>query len=142
MPSHRRTAHSAIALALALAVCGPAQAAQDRRSIDPHDNTATVAPSPETTSSDVQDLRSPDARDAANPTQDLRSPDARDVARRTAEPPPAARPVRIVTVAPDGFDWGDAAIGAAGTLGVVLLTAGAGTALARRRTEDPPIATT
>ena len=80
----------------------------------------------------AQDLRSPDARDAAL-TQDLRSPDARDAATRAPvghEPIPAPRIVRIT---PDQFDWGDAGIGAGGTLGLLLVATGAGMALVRRR---------
>jgi hypothetical protein len=95
------------------------------------------------------DLGSPDARDAvatsaAPPAQDLRSPDARDAGRPDPEPVPGLptfplNPEPIVTPAPVAanapsaeFQWGDAAIGAAGTLGVVLLLAGA-TALITRR---------
>ena len=78
------------------------------------------------------DLRSPDARDVstrtATPT-DLRSPDARDVTR-----PRTAVPLRIVTAADDGFDWTDAAIGAAGALGLALLLTGGAATIARRRT--------
>jgi hypothetical protein len=87
----------------------------------------------------AQDLRSPDARDAAEhmgiydlgvtPTQDLRSPDARDAAR-DAQPfsTPATPPVADVTPATEsGFDWGDAGIGAAVML--ALLTIGAGSLL-------------
>jgi hypothetical protein len=90
-----------------------------------------------------QDLRSPDARDAAErPTyadgpgaityRDLRSPDARDAAegyRPALEPqPPVDEPS-----SPDGFDWVSAAIGAAvgtGLLIALIVTVGG---LARRR---------
>jgi hypothetical protein len=78
-----------------------------------------------------QDWRSPDARDAGQPKvviQDLRSPDARDVADH--------RPVvaaRVIDVSSGGFDWGDAAIGAGGTVGIVLVLAGAGLTVTRRR---------
>jgi hypothetical protein len=83
-----------------------------------------------------QDLRSPDARDAAQPTkQDLRSPDARDAADPAPRVPAPAAPVRIVQATPDGFDRGDAAIGAGVAMGLVLLTAGSGFALTRRRRE-------
>jgi hypothetical protein len=73
----------------------------------------------------AQDLRSPDARDAARQAtvQDLRSPDARDAA------------ARIVQVSPGGFDWGDAAIGAGGALGLILVLSGGTFAVARRRAE-------
>ena len=81
----------------------------------------------------AQDLRSPDARDVAQPkvvVQDLRSPDARDVATRA---PHAIAPARVIDSSPSGFDWGDAAIGAGGAAGLVLLIAGTGTAVMRRR---------
>ena len=73
-----------------------------------------------------QDLRSPDARDAAlqaeqfSPAttyQDLRSPDARD-AGRVASPAPEA----VSSPSSDGFNWGYLAIGA----GALLLLAGVG----------------
>ena len=90
-----------------------------------------------------QDLRSPDARDAARPIvqngQDLRSPDARDAARLVA---PTEAPVPAVPLdpAPDGFGWGDAGIGAAGTLGIVLALAGiAGLTGHQRRRVDAPV---
>jgi hypothetical protein len=78
-----------------------------------------------------QDLRSPDARDAAAATPtpvDLSSPDARDVTR-----PRTIVPVRVVTVADDGFGWNDVAIGAGGAFGLTLLLAGGVSLAARRR---------
>jgi hypothetical protein len=45
-----------------------------------------------------------------------------------------AAPSRIVTASgAGGFDWGDAAIGGGGTLGLALLLAGGGVAVTRRR---------
>jgi hypothetical protein len=73
------------------------------------------------------DLRSPDARDAGTVAkteeyQDLRSPDARDAGR---ESPPVQQPiVEIREVPANGFDWGDAGIGAAGILAMVTIAAG------------------
>jgi hypothetical protein len=79
-----------------------------------------------------QDLRSPDARDAATRgttvQQDLRSPDARDAAN-------PARPV-VVTLpaAPDpGFAWDSAAIGALAGAGLLISVAGGGVLVTRRR---------
>jgi hypothetical protein len=82
-----------------------------------------------------QDLRSPDAQDAAL-TQDLRSPDARDAAAGRLPGGtnvvfvPAPQPV----AAPSGFDWPSAAIGAAVVLGFGLLATGAVLLVRRRRT--------
>ena len=78
-----------------------------------------------------QDLRSPDTRDVALKvealaSQDLRSPDARDAAREvTAAAPPAVH-ADVPSTGPtasvsDGFEWGDAGIGAAVILGLVTL---------------------
>src|SRR5207248_4299754 len=82
-----------------------------------------------------QDLRSPDARDAATHyhsdyandatrAQDLRSPDARDVARGIVASRSPVRTVHVVDTVPSGFSWADAAIGAATSFGLVLLVAG------------------
>ena len=94
------------------------------------------------TASALQDLVSPDARDAGpvthNPIEstDLRSADAQDAAAN-----PRLRSYRTPTIievtsptAPSssGFDWGDAGIGAAGTLAVIAIAAG-GTVLVTRR---------
>jgi len=101
------------------------QVAQDLRSPDARD-AATQSAQP--TTQVAQDLRSPDARDAAAqqaPTQvaqDLRSPDARDAGRIS---PPVQQPiVEIREVPSNGFDWGDAGIGAAGILAMLSIAAG------------------
>jgi hypothetical protein len=77
-----------------------------------------------------QDLRSPDARDAAARAvtrQDLRSPDARDAATRSATPV-------VVRVAPEpGFEWDSAAIGALAGAGLLISLAGGGLLVTRRR---------
>jgi hypothetical protein len=55
-----------------------------------------------------------------------------DAATRHHHPDVLQPATRIVTVAgSDSFDWGDAGIGAAGTLGVVLLAGGSAILLAR-----------
>jgi hypothetical protein len=80
-----------------------------------------------------QDLRGERARDAAYqseghgaPTQDLRLPDRRvpDTGVRIPPVEPAPTQVRVVEVASDGFDWGDAGIGAAGGLAMLGLAGG------------------
>jgi hypothetical protein len=87
---------------------------------------------PATAAGEYQDLRSADAQDAARaaarnvhaPTQDLRSPDARDAARDRA-PVQAPAPTVVVHELPQStFDWGDAAIGAAGILALLGIAAG------------------
>jgi hypothetical protein len=82
----------------------------------------------------AQDLRSPDARDAASgPVQDWRTPDTRDLATRGAIQQRSIPAPRIVEISPGGFDWGDAGVGAGGALGLVLIVTGTGVALVRRR---------
>jgi hypothetical protein len=124
------------ALALALAVPAAAGAQQDLRSPDargaaidfqsdnsPSTSAATVTPS---------DLRSPDVQDAASQAgTDLRSPDVRDAAVASRPAPAAAVPAPVPAPAPaaeasTGFEWGDAGIGAAGMLAIVLLVVGGG----------------
>jgi hypothetical protein len=69
----------------------------------------------------------------AKATQDYVTPDARDSARPPVHVPAAPR-LRIVEVPQAGFKWGDAAIGGAATLALVLLVAGGGMTLRPRRT--------
>jgi hypothetical protein len=52
---------------------------------------------------------------------DLVTPDARSGAPADT---PAVPPTRIVEVPQTGFEWGDAAIGGAATLALILLVAG------------------
>jgi hypothetical protein len=96
--------------------------------------SAVTGPSTPTQASQSQDLRSPDARDAANgyapasvevskATVDLRSPDARDAAVGY-DPQPVSSPSPIVPDGGDGFDWVSAAIGAACVGGLILLVVG------------------
>jgi hypothetical protein len=108
------------------------QVAQDLRSPDARD-AAVQAAEPQV----AQDLRSPDARDAAvqaaepQVAQDLRSPDARDVGRVSA---PVQEPVvEIREVPSNGFDWGDAGIGAAGIFAMFSIAAGLTLLLGSRR---------
>jgi uncharacterized iron-regulated membrane protein len=63
----------------------------------------------------VVDKRSPDAIDAADPR------------------PVTVQPVIRQVSASGGMDWGDAAIGAGATLGIVLLATGGALTVSRRR---------
>jgi hypothetical protein len=117
--------------ALVAACAVPASAAaqsQDLRSPDARDAAAAAQ------AQSYQDLRSPDARDAgqaAQVTQDLRSPDARDVGRTPVEVPTPV--VEIREVPGSGFDWGDAGIGAAGMLALFSIAAGLALMVSGRR---------
>ena len=62
------------------------------------------------------------------------TPDAADAADgRYLSGNPTPVIVRITRTQPDSLDWGDVAIGAGGTLGVVLVATGGTLTLARRR---------
>jgi hypothetical protein len=118
---------------------------------------ATVAfAAPAGAAEPAQDLRSPDARDAAalaqeryyssddGPAQDLRSPDARDAELIShgllrLEPTRTPAPATVATPS-SGFDWVDAAIGAAAALGIALLASGAALVVRRRSHRDEPLA--
>jgi hypothetical protein len=57
-----------------------------------------------------------------------------DAAMRRHHPDVVQPPTRVITVAQsDGFDWGDAGIGASGALGAVLLVGGSALLLKRER---------
>lgn len=119
MTRHTRTITAAVA---ALAVAAPAATAM------PADGPIRTSSLAGTTSAPKQDLRSPDARDAARFSQFRGfNVDARHAALASAH-----HPAGTVTVGSDGFDWGDAAIGAGGTIGLLVLVAGSGAALTRR----------
>src|SRR5262245_45010135 len=89
-----------------------------------------------------QDLRGERARDAAyqtegrgEPAQDLRLPDRRvpDTGVRIPPVEPAPTQVRVVEIASDGFDWGDAGIGAAGGLAMLGVAGGLAMIATHRR---------
>jgi hypothetical protein len=75
-----------------------------------------------------QDLRSPDARDGAVGRGTPDAPDVRVV--RVTEPAPAAD---------GGIDWGDAGIGAATLLGLMLLGVAVATMIRHRRSKAAAI---
>ena len=96
--------------------------------------TVPMGPAPTSASqagapSATLDLRSPDARDAgrvaeATPVQDLRSPDTRDAALGLSVAAPASHASHAAPSVSDGFEWGDAGIGAAVMLALLSLAAG------------------
>ncbi|HET6551612.1 MAG TPA: hypothetical protein VFG79_24300 [Solirubrobacter sp.] len=112
---------------------------------------ASASPTQRPAAVGKQDLRSPDARDAATthkrshgsrPTMfnasstDLRSPDARDAADgRGTFTAPDVTVVSVPRTAPtsSGIDWADVGIGAGGVLGVALLALGGAVAVAVHR---------
>jgi hypothetical protein len=127
----------AIGLVIAAAISPPAAYAMP-------DPFAPVA-EPGAQVSTRQDLRSPDARDAqpaanASPSRDLRSPDARDAAREPAVvPAESARvsPKRSARSLSDGFEWSDAAIGAAVMLALMGVAGGTFLLISRSRHRAP-----
>jgi hypothetical protein len=127
LSSHRLTVIAALTVALALP-CTVALAQEDLRSPDARDAATQVE------STTATDLRSPDAVAAGQPSvtvtitpQDLRSPDA------VAAGQPVTVPAPVVNIeAPDeGFNWGDAAIGAAAFAALALLVGATGVLITR-----------
>ena len=55
---------------------------------------------------------------------------------RTTTTPSQATPIVRVIAPQNGFDWGDAGIGAAGGLALSMLGVGAALAISQRRTRD------
>jgi hypothetical protein len=130
-----------ITTAAVLAVCAAPASAVPYEELRPS-GTKDAAPVAQ-----AQDLRSPDARDAAEHrgiyaakpdrgpyvlNRDYGSPDAVDAAR---DLPPVQIPAPVVEVrAPSGgFDWGDAGIGAAGMIALFSIAAGSALLLTTRR---------
>jgi hypothetical protein len=135
MSRHTRAAAAALALTLALPASALAQT-QDLRNAD----RRVPAPSPGPT----QDLRNADRRAPAHlpapePTQDLRNADRRAPAPSSGVTPSPVPAIRIVAEPRNGFDWGDAGIGAAGGIAIVTL-AGATFALTAQRRRSSRLA--
>ena len=109
MSPRKNTIRTALALTMALGAVAPAANARP-----------PVDPAPQAVSTSVHDVKSAkDLRQAA-PTSSLAG---------TVDPSPD-----VITVSsPAGFDWGDAAIGAAGGLGLALAAIGGTMAVTGRR---------
>ena len=115
-----------LAVSLVLPAVSAAQG-QDLRNPDRQFPTA-----PEQT----QDLRNADRRvlEAPVPTQDLRNADRRAPGAGEVEVVPVRVPATTTSELPaDGFDWGDAGIGAAGGIAVLAMLAGLAMAATHRR---------
>ncbi len=114
-----------LAAALAVVALSPSasMANQDLRSPDARDAASSGTMR-------GHDLRSPDARDAASSGtmrgQDLRSPDAIDAAQQPPVPSPSADP--------SGTQWPDAALVAGGAAGLVAIGLAGLAVLRQRRT--------
>jgi len=109
---HRLTRSTALGLTLA-ALAAPAAGAQDMRSPDARDAARSAQAR--------QDYRSPDTRDAAEGRGTFNSP---QVVVVKAQPQPAP---------PDGIDWLDAGIGAGSLLGLTLIGLGGALFVTHRR---------
>jgi hypothetical protein len=107
----RLTRSAALGLAIA-AVAAPAASA-DPHAQDPNYPVQAVA---------IQDLRSPDARDASEGRGTFNAPEV------TVVRVPATAPV---APAADGLDWNDVGIGAAGVLGLSLIALGGAVAVVK-----------
>jgi hypothetical protein len=113
-----RVAGALISAAIACTVGGAAPAAgQDLRTADARDAAERV---PSTNNTDVRTPDAPDSGQAAPPSYDRRSPDARD----TPAPPLEAQPIADTQPSAGGFDLLSAAIGAAAGTGLLLVLAG------------------
>jgi hypothetical protein len=143
---------AAATLAIAMMAVPSAAQGQDLRSADALDASIRAESQAQT-----QDLRSADALDAsiraesrqasdvASPDpRDLRSPDARDAAEgRGTFSAPEVTVVRVSEPTPSpsgGLDWGDAGIGAASLLGLILIGLGGTLFVLHRRQVDRPTA--
>jgi hypothetical protein len=129
---HHHPTSGVIALALALAAVAPAGA------------SARYAQDPPPTTSQTQALAAVNrhSRDAANPAvraiQAQAARVARELAARDAAsgtPITSSQPAAMVTVfQPNGFDWGDAGIGAGAALALILVLLGSTLYLTHRHT--------
>ena len=118
MHAHRWFIRSGVALAVAVAVLLPVAAAAPAQQERPLTASTPVR-------------------------QDLRSPDARDSAEGRPSPAEIVTLIRMVpdgrapTTDAEGFDFRDAAVGAAAATGLILLAAGARLSLRRRNRHEP-----
>ena len=129
-----RTFITALAMALVLTTSALATPATEQiRARAPH---SSLAVQPPVTAASASDLRSPDRQDEGTVPRRLPTPGT-DVAAPDQQAPIAvAAPQRVprpaAPTAAEGFEWGDAAIGAAG-LALLATVSGFGVLAAQRR---------
>jgi hypothetical protein len=131
--NHRKALGTGLATALTLAVtAAPAALAQP---INPPSRDARHAAA---STQRVNDLRSPDTRDAADGRQIV------DTGPPTwaVNPHPITRPRAIASAPSSGLDWGSAGIGAAAVLGAFAIAAAGILGVRRRRVARPGSLTT
>lgn len=126
-PAYRKSLATALAAAALASATTVSNAFADQHAIDAAAREAAGMQS--TLGEEYQDLRSPDAIDAARAavdppkvvtsSQDLRSPDTRDYASDYA-PSLEPQPVVDEPSTPGGFDWVSALIGAAAAAALAL----------------------
>jgi hypothetical protein len=102
------------ALGLTIAALASTPAVADPYASDPN----YPLPEPKST---YQDLRSPDARDAAEGRGTFNAPQVTVVRVPSESPAPAG----------DGIDWTDVGIGGAGVLGLILVAVGGSVAVVK-----------
>jgi hypothetical protein len=118
MDRARLTRSTAVGLALAALAASPVAAQQDLRSADARDAAQAAEARQDQR---LQDLRSADARDAAEGRGTFKAPEVTVVKVTEASP------------ARGGLDWGDAGIGAGGLLALILLGLGGALAVVHHR---------
>ena len=123
MLTTRRIRHTTVVCAIACGLVAPAASADPPPHLIP-DPVATPSVAP------LQDLRSPDTRDAALGRGPSDAPDVTVI--KVREP---------VAVAERGLDWGDAVLGAGTVLVAILAGLGGALAIVHRRRRSVPTAT-
>ena len=129
---HHRHISTTVALVVALAAAPSAASARPFQPIS----------RPATSQTQAASAVNPHARDAANPAARAIQAQAARVAHQLAardalagrailSPPP---PLTVTVFQPDGFDWGDAGIGAGATLALTLILLGSTLYLTHRHT--------
>jgi hypothetical protein len=115
------TRSAALALTLAALAAPTAAAQDDLRSPDARDAARTSSLAG-TTATSARDLRTPDARDAASGRGAFSAPEVTVIKVPQASPSPAG-----------GIDWVDVGIGAGSLLGLILLGLASTIAVSHRR---------